>query len=175
MPKSVREQLAGGTRTSVGEAEQVVKKALTVVPLRREIYELFLDDDPVVAMRASYVAMKLAQSDPATGQEFKKMLLKNLSLYRQQEVRWHVPQILVHMKLTAAERRKAYEVVMEWSETDASKIVAYYGLQAAADFAEVDDALLEDFIPRLRKLNARGAKSVSNRCKKIAKQLDIEL
>jgi hypothetical protein len=175
MPKSVREQLAGGTRTSVGEAEQVVKKALTVVPLRREIYELFLDDDPVVAMRASYVAMKLAQSDPATAQEFKKMLLKNLSLYRQQEVRWHLPQILVHMKLTAAERRKAYEVVMEWSETDASKIVAYYGLQAAADFAEVDDALLEDFIPRLRKLNARGAKSVSNRCKKIAKQLDIEL
>ena len=175
MPKSVREQLAGGTRTSVGEAEQVVKKALTVVPLRREIYELFLDDDPVVAMRASYVAMKLAQSDPATAQEFKKMLLKNLSLYRQQEVRWHVPQILVHMKLTAAERRKAYEVVMEWSETDASKIVAYYGLQAAADFAEVDDALLEDFIPRLRKLNARRAKSVSNRCKKIAKQLDIEL
>ena len=175
MPKSVREQLAGGTRTSVGEAEQVVKKALTVVPLRREIYELFLDDDPVVAMRASYVAMKLAQSDPATAQEFKKMLLKNLSLYRQQEVRWHVPQILVHMKLTAAEQRKAYEVVMEWSETDASKIVAYYGLQAAADFAEVDDALLEDFIPRLRKLNARGAKSVSNRCKKIAKQLDIEL
>ena len=175
MPKSVREQLAGGTRTSVGEAEQVVKTALTVVPLRREIYELFLDDDPVVAMRASYVAMKLAQSDPATAQEFKKMLLKNLSLYRQQEVRWHVPQILVHMKLTAAERRKAYEVVMEWSETDASKIVAYYGLQAAADFAEVDDALLEDFIPRLRKLNARGAKSVSNRCKKIAKQLEIGL
>ena len=144
MPKSVREQLAGGTRTSVGDAEQVVKKALTVVPLRREIYELFLDDDPVVAMRASYVAMKLAQSDPAAAQEFKKMLLKNLSLYRQQEVRWHVPQILVHMKLTAAERRKAYEVVMEWSETDASKIVAYYGLQAAADFAEVDDALLEE-------------------------------
>jgi hypothetical protein len=175
VPKSVREQLAGGTRTSVGEAEQVVKKALSSSALRDEIYDLFLDDDPVVAMRASYVAMKLAQSDPATAQEFKKMLLKNLSLYRQQEVRWHVPQILVHMKLTAAERRKAYEVVMEWSETDASKIVAYYGLQAAADFAEVDDALLEDFIPRLRKLNARGAKSVSNRCKKIAKQLDIEL
>ena len=175
MPKSVRDQLLGGTRTSVGEAEQVVKKALTAAPLRREIYDLFLDDDPVVAMRASYVAMKLAQSDPATTHEFKKFILKNLSQYTQQEVRWHVPQLLVHMKLTAAERRTAYEVVMEWSETDASKIVAYYGLQAAADFAEVDDELLEDFIPRLRKLNARGAKSVSNRCKKIAKQLEIEL
>jgi len=175
MPKSVRDQLVGGTRTSVGEAEQVVEKALASVPLRREIYDLFLDDDPVVAMRASYVAMKLAESDPTTVQEFKKLLLKNLSHYTQQEVRWHVPQLLVHAKLTAAERRKAYEAVMEWSETDASKIVAYYGLQAAADFAEVDGALLEDFIPRLRKMNARGAKSVSNRCKKIAKQLKIDL
>jgi hypothetical protein len=170
MPKSVRDQLLGGTRTSVGQAESVVKKALASVPLRREIYQLFLDDDPVVAMRASYVAMKMAQSDPATTHEF-----KNLSNYTQQEVRWHVPQLLVYMKLTQAERRKAYAVIMEWSETDTSKIVAYYGLQAAANFAEVDDALLEDLIPRLRKLNARGAKSVSNRCKKIAKQLEIEL
>jgi hypothetical protein len=103
------------------------------------------------------------------------LILKNLSNYTQQEVRWHVPQLLVYMKLTQAERRKAYAVIMEWSETDTSKIVAYYGLQAAANFAEVDDALLEDLIPRLRKLNARGAKSVSNRCKKIAKQLEIEL
>ena len=175
MPKSVRDQLLGGTRTSVGQAESVAKKALASVPLRREIYQLFLDDDPVVAMRASYVAMKMAQSDPATTHEFKKLILKNPSNYTQQEVRWHVPQLLVYMKLTQAERRKAYAVIMEWSETDTSKIVAYYGLQAAANFAEVDDALLEDLIPRLRKLNARGAKSVSNRCKKIAKQLEIEL
>jgi hypothetical protein len=53
MAKSIRDQLVGGTRTSVGEAEQVVKKALASVPLQKEIYELFLDDDPVVAMRAS--------------------------------------------------------------------------------------------------------------------------
>jgi hypothetical protein len=175
MPKSIRDQLVGGTRTSVGQAEQVVKKALASAPLRREIYDMFLDDDPVVAMRASYVAMKMAQADPVTAQEFKKVVLKNLPGYTQQEVRWHVPQVLVHMKLTASERRKAYAVLMEWSETDASKIVAYYGLQTAASFAEVDDALLEDLIPRLRKLNARGAKSISNRCKKIAKQLEIDL
>ena len=87
MPKSVRDQLLGGTRTSVGQAESVVKKALASVPLRREIYQLFLDDDPVVAMRASYVAMKMAQSDPATTHEFKKLILKNLSNYMQQEVR----------------------------------------------------------------------------------------
>jgi len=43
--------------------------------LRDEIYDLFLDDDPVVAMRASYVAMKLAQTDPSTAQEFKELTI----------------------------------------------------------------------------------------------------
>jgi hypothetical protein len=64
---------------------------------------------------------------------------------------------------------------MSWAETDKSKIVGYYGFQAAADFAETDELLLEDFIPRIRQANKTGAKSIQNRCKKIAKQLDIAL
>jgi hypothetical protein len=64
---------------------------------------------------------------------------------------------------------------MDWAETDKSKIVGYYGFQAAADFAEMDKALLEDFIPRIKTANKTGAKSIQNRCKKIAKQLGIVL
>ena len=64
---------------------------------------------------------------------------------------------------------------MEWAEADKSKIVGYYGFQAAADFAETVKALLQDFIPRIRNANKTGAKSIQNRCKKVAKQLDIEL
>ena len=52
-----------------------MRKALTSVSVRREIYDLFLDDDPVVAMRASYVAMKVAHFEPATTDEFKKLIL----------------------------------------------------------------------------------------------------
>jgi hypothetical protein len=64
---------------------------------------------------------------------------------------------------------------MDWAETDKSKIVGYYCLQTAADFAELDQSLLQDFIPRLRKANKTGAKSIQNRCKKIARQLEIAL
>ncbi len=172
---SIRSLLSGGTRTSVGNAPLLVDDVVASADLQRETYGLFLDEDPVVAMRASYLAMKVAEVDPASVNNFKKVVLGSLSRYTQQEVRWHVPQLLVHMKLTAAERRKAYAALMEWSETDKSKIVAYYGLQAAADLAENDDALFADFVPRLRAMNARGIKSVSSRCRKIAKQLDIEL
>ena len=172
---AVRVKLTGGTRTSVGSADEVIQKLLKNTSGLSAIYDLFLDEDPVVAMRASYVAMKVAEQKPNSVEPFAKDLLKNLNLYTQQEVRWHIPQLLAHLNLTLAQRRKAYEVLMEWSETDKSKIVGYYSLQTAANFAETDDKLLQDFIPRLKKANKLGAKSIQNRCKKIAKQLGIVL
>jgi hypothetical protein len=119
--------------------------------------------------------MRVAEQKPESVYPFTKELLKNLGLYTQQEVRWHIPQLLVHLNLTKAQKRKAYEVIMDWAETDKSKIVGYYSFQTAADFAESDDLLFQDFVPRIRKANKNGAKSIQNRCKKIAKQLDIEL
>ena len=171
----VRDTLSGGTRTSVGDADQVIQKLLKAPSGLADVYKLFLDEDPVVAMRSSYVAMRVAEQKPDSVKPFTKDLLKNLELYTQQEVRWHIPQLLVHLDLTKAQKRRAYEVIMDWAETDKSKIVGYYGFQAAADFAETDQALLQDFIPRIRKANKIGAKSIQNRCKKIAKQLDIDL
>ena len=170
-----RKQLSGGNRTSVGNADTVIKKVLTDPTGLSEIYDLFLDSDSVVAMRSSYVAMRAAEQNPENVNPFVKDLLKNLDKYQQQEVRWHVPQLLAHAKLTKPQKHKAYDVIMNWVETDKSKIVGYYGLQAAADIAETDDTLLQDFIPRVRKANKAGAKSIQNRCKKIAKQLDIQL
>ncbi len=170
-----RETLSGGNRTSVGDADKVINKLLKSPAGLSEIYSLFLDEDPVIAMRASYVAMRVAEQKPESVYPFTKELLKNLGLYTQQEVRWHIPQLLVHLNLTKAQKRKAYEVIMDWAETDKSKIVGYYSFQTAADFAESDDLLFQDFVPRIRKANKNGAKSIQNRCKKIAKQLDIEL
>ena len=172
---SVREKLTGGTRTSVGSADEVIQKLLKNSAGLPAIYDLFLDEDPVVAMRASYVAMKVAEQKPDSVEPFAKDLLRNLNLYTQQEVRWHIPQLLAHLNLSLTQRRKAYEVLMQWSETDKSKIVGYYSLQTAANFAETDDKILQDFIPRLKKANKLGAKSIQNRCKKIAKQLGIVL
>ena len=172
---ALRQKLSGGTRTSVGSADQVIKALLKSPSGLPEIYQLFLDNDGVVAMRASYVAMRVAEQSPESVKPFASELIKNLSLYTQQEVRWHIPQLFTHLELTKAQRRKAYEVFMTWAETDKSKIVGYYCLQTAADFAELDESLLQDFIPRIKEANRTGAKSIQNRCKKIAKQLDIEL
>ncbi len=175
MVSNLRNKLTGGNRTSIGDSQAVIQDVLLSPNKLKEIYSLFFDDDPVVVMRSSYIAMKVAEVNPATVKPFKKSLLADLEKFKQQELRWHIPQLLVHLSLVPTEKRKAYSIIMSWAETDKSKIVAYYALQTAADFAETDPNLLENFIPRLRKLNESGAKSVSNRCKKIAKQLNIEL
>jgi outer membrane PBP1 activator LpoA protein len=153
----------------------VIQKLLSAPSGLADVYKLFLDEDPVVAMRASYVAMRVAEQKPETVAPFATLLFTQLEQYTQQEVRWHVPQLLVHLDLNTVERNRAYEVIMHWAETDKSKIVGYYGFQAAAEFAQKDAALLEDFIPRIRQANKTGAKSIQNRCKKIAKQLKFEL
>jgi hypothetical protein len=170
-----RQTRSGGKRTYVGSAYQVITALLKSPSGLPEIYQLFLDDDAVVAMRASYVAMRVAEHSPESVKPFTKDLIKNLGVYTQQEVRWHIPQLFKHVDLTKAQRKNVYEVLMNWAETDKSKIVGYYCLQTAANFAEIDESLLQDFIPRIRKANRSGAKSIQNRCKKIAKQLDIEL
>ncbi len=104
-----KETLSGGNRTSVGEADQVIRKLLKAPSGLAEIYKLFLDGDPVVAMRASYVAMRVAEQSPESVKPFAKDLLKNLEKYTQQEVRWHIPQLLVHLDLTKPQRKRAYD------------------------------------------------------------------
>ena len=170
-----RETLSGGTRSSVGGADQVIRTLLEDPSGLDEVYRLFLDDDSVVAMRASYVAMRVAEKDPRSVGPYRDELLANLELFTQQEVRWHVPQLLVHVDLSSGQRKRAYEVFMEWAETDRSKIVGYYSLQAAADFADADPVLKQDFVPRVRKAHQTGSKSIQSRCRKIAKQLNIDL
>jgi hypothetical protein len=81
----------------------------------------------------------------------------------------------MHVELAGNERDRAYRQLMHWAETDSSKIVAYYSLPTAARFATEQEQLMADFLPRLRVLSQSGAKSVENRCKKIAKSLKIEL
>lgn len=175
MQSDIRKSLTGGNRTSVGQAADIVAVCLKSDPTLDEVYRLFDDVDPLVVMRSSYVAMKVAQQKPESVKRFKSMILEKLDTYKQQEIRWHIPQFLMHLELDDSESRRAYTVLMHWAETDSSKIVAYYCLPTAARLAQLTDGLMIDFLPRLKALNELGAKSVSNRCKKIAKQLKVDL
>ncbi len=69
-----KQDLSGGTRTSVGDADRIIQELLESPSNLDEIYQLFLDEDAVVAMRASYVAMRVAEQKPETVAPFAKLL-----------------------------------------------------------------------------------------------------
>jgi hypothetical protein len=60
---------------------------------------------------------------------------------------------------------------MEWAEGKDGNIVVYYSLEAAYKITKNDKNLMNDFLPRLKKINKTDAKIVKNRIKKIADDL----
>ncbi|MCX6039886.1 MAG: hypothetical protein NTV69_01955 [Caldilinea sp.] len=115
-----RDRLLGGNRTSVGDSQDVINELERSGERLNEIYSLFFDEDPVVVMRSSYVAMKYAEINPHSVAPFKQFLLENLNKFRQQELRWHIPQLFNYIVLSGDEVDKAYLTFMEWAEKDNS-------------------------------------------------------
>lgn len=167
--------LSGGTLTSTGKADVVIKLAQEDPKLLGEVFDLFLDKDPVVAMRSSYVFMKLSKSNRDLISPFRNLIINNLTKYVQKEVRWHIPQLLLVMDLSDQEKEKSYNTLMNWAEGKDGNIVVYYSLEAAFKIAKDNNHLLANFIPRLKKINKTDAKIVKNRCRKIAANLKITL
>ncbi len=167
--------LSGGSITSTGNADVVIQLVQDNPKLLGDVFQLFLDKDPVVAMRSSYVFMKLSKSDRDLILPFKSLIINNLGKYIQKEVRWHIPQILLVMDLSDQEKEKSYNTLMNWAECNDGNIVVYYSLEAAFKIAKLQSHLLANFIPRLKKINKTDAKIVKNRCKKIAASLKVKL
>jgi hypothetical protein len=165
------DKLSGGKITSAGSADEVVEMVKKNSNLTNEVFNLFLDDDPIVAMRSSYVFMKLSKLESKLILPFKKKIIKNLPNYNHKEVKWHIPQILLVMDLTIKEAENAYSTLMEWAEGKDGNIVVYYSLEAAYKIAKNNKNLMNDFLPRLKKINKTDAKIVKNRIKKIADDL----
>jgi hypothetical protein len=167
--------LSVGTITSAGGAGVVIDMVKENQKLLGEIFNLFLDKDPVVAMRSSYVFMKLSKSNRDLILPFRTLIIDNLPRYVQKEVRWHIPQILLVMDLSDQEKEITYNTLMSWAEGKDGNIVVYYSLEAAFNIAKGNNQLLANFIPRLKNINKTDAKIVKNRCKKIANNLMIKL
>ena len=170
----IKDLLSGGKITSAGKADEVVEIVKKNPNIAEEVFSLFLDKDPIVAMRSSYVFMKLSKSDSEIIIPFKSRIIKNIEKFTQKEVRWHIPQILLVMDLSGVEAEKTYKKLMEWAEGKDGNIVVYYSLEAAYKIAKENKKLIDDFLPRLRKINKTDAKIVKNRCKKIALDLKIK-
>lgn len=167
----VLEQLEGGHRNSLGQANSV---AISVGGNPRRFRELIAgmwSEDPVVRMRAADAAEKACRSKPALLAPLKAPLLGLLREECQQEVRWHLAAMIPRLPLSAIETLEAAARFREYLN-DRSSIVRTFALQALFDLAQQEPALRDETLELLHAAVQSGTAAMKARARKLLKQME---
>jgi len=165
-PHELLKKLAGGDRRSTGNVDAVVAAVRITPALFGALFEGMLAGDPVVRMRSADAAEKLTAGNSGLLAPYKRRLLREVAASPQQEVRWHVAQMIPRLTLTRTERAAAVETLISYLG-DKSAIVKTFSMQALADLAENDAALTARVLPLIEELTAFGSAAVRNRGRKL--------
>jgi hypothetical protein len=159
-------KLQGGDRRSIGKSRDVVNEILSHPRLFGVIFDGMSNEDPLVRMRCADAAEKITALRPGLLQPYKRKLLWKVAPIDQQEVRWHVAQMISRLTLGRRERREAAEILAGYLEDD-SRIVKTFAMQALADLAQQDAELRPGVIRTLKKLTRTGSPAMRSRGQKL--------
>jgi hypothetical protein len=163
---NIVDKLRGGDRRSIGRSDQVAQQIAKNPKLFAEVLAATLDANPVVRMRAADAIEKASAIYPSLLEPHKRIILNKIAVIPQQEVRWHVAQILPRLKLTPKERNHAMSILFDYLE-DKSSIVKTFAMQALFDFAQTDSRLRKRILPILEFLTSNGAAAMRARGRKL--------
>lgn len=171
MPNSLLDLLAVGDMRTTGNVDAVVTEVLANHGLLDSLVAAIEHEDRGVRMRAADALEKISRSHPELVQAYKRELLSILDKCSQQEVQWHVAQLLPRLTLTKGEAMDAYALLLRNYRLSESRIVKTWSLQAMADLTE----RLPEKRRAVRQLAEEAARSgtaaMKSRAKKILKQM----
>ncbi|HSQ21044.1 MAG TPA: HEAT repeat domain-containing protein [Blastocatellia bacterium] len=170
--KSTRllKMLAGGDRRSIGRSDSVVAEVLNNPSLFGALFAGLSHDDPLIRMRAADAIEKITVRRPEWLKPYRKRLLALASITDQQEVRWHVAQMLPRLALTRTEEYKAVEVLRRYLD-DPSSIVRTFSLQALTELSDHDENLRDEVISLLRSALRTGTPAMKSRARRLLKRI----
>jgi hypothetical protein len=163
-------KLRGGDRRSIGKVGEVVIAVRKKPDLFKELVTGLFDADPVVRMRAADAMEKISLNNPQFLQPFKTELIRLAQQTPQQELRWHMAQMIPRLKLTPKETARVTEIFFEYLK-DKSKIVVTFAMQALSDLAMNNAVLADRVTGAIEKLTHIGSPAIKSRGKKLLKQL----
>lgn len=165
--------LAGGDRRSIGRVPEVVRLVRRDPRRAHELVAALRHPDPVVRMRAADALEKASAVDREILRAHVRALLGLARRATQQELRWHLAQMIPRLPLAPRQRRAAF-AVLEGYLTDRSAIVRTFAMQALADFALADRALRRQVARHLEHLTAGGTPAMRARGRRLLAELDRE-
>lgn len=122
-------------------------------------------------MRCADALEKASKKHPELLQPHKAALLGEVGAIDQQEVQWHVAQMLPRLSLNQAERHKAMKLLERYFQTSKSSIVRVNALQAIVELAGQDTSLSDVVNDYLRQALEAPAPSLQARARKLIKRL----
>jgi hypothetical protein len=164
--KNVSCKLRGGDRRSIGRSNEVARQISTNKKLFAKVFAELRHPDPVIRMRAADAIEKASALNPHLIQPYKRHILNTIAAIPQQEVRWHVAQIIPRLRLTPRERDHAVSILFDYLE-DKSSIVKTFAMQALADLAQNDSRLRKRILPIVEFLTASGSPAMRARGRKL--------
>jgi HEAT repeat protein len=122
-------KLKGGDRRSIGKSGEAVEDIAKTPALFADLFAGLFDPDPVIRMRAADAVEKSTRDSPELLRPWKRALLEQVSILQDNEVRWHVAQLIPRLSLTPSEQEKAVQILMGYLN-DESSIVKTFSMQA---------------------------------------------
>ncbi len=166
----ILEKLKGGDLRSIGRANEVVRQVLRTPALLGELFKGMRSGDPRVRMRAADAAEKVTAQRPDLLQPFKRSLLNTIAKIDQQEVRWHVAQMIPRLHLTPTERVRAVGILFAYLSLK-SKIVRTFALQALVSLSYHDPELRKRVTRVLHQVVESGSPALKARGRKLLEQI----
>jgi hypothetical protein len=167
---SLLEQLKGGDRRSVRGVSEVVRQVMADPGLFPVLFAGMVDPDPLVRMRSADAIEKITAAQSEYLGPYKKRLIRLAELSEQQEVRWHLAQLLSRLELNGPERRQVVDIMSVYLKGK-SKIVKTFSMQTLADIAAQDPELRGSIVKQLVKLTRTGSPAMKSRGRKLLKRL----
>ena len=165
---NILQRLTSGDRRSIGAANEVTEHILKHPELFTEVFAGMLHDDSRVRMRTADVAEKVRESRPDLLQPHKKELLNKVARIHQQEVQWHVLQMIERLTLTPAEKKKAFAIAKELYTETTSRIVKASALQSLVQLSSGNKPLQKQAAPLVDDALQSSIPSLQARAKKLA-------
>lgn len=168
--QEIIQKLKGGDQRSIGRSEEIVQDVLDNPNLFGELIHAILIDDPVVRMRAADAVEKITTTNQGYLQPYKDLILDRIAEIEQQEVRWHIAQILPRLEMNKEETERAIEILKGFLRDD-SRIVRTFTMDSLAHFAEKDPSLETWVISLIEEMVEDGSPAMKSRGKKLLTRL----
>lgn len=167
---SLLQQLEGGDRRSIGAVPRIVERMLADPRRFPTLLRGMAAPNALVCMRCADAVEKITRAHPEYLALHKRWLIRFAATAQQQELRWHLAQILPRLPLRSAERRRVKQILESYLR-DRSRIVKTLAMQGLADIAGQDSELRGPIVRRLERLTETGSAAMRSRGRKLLRVL----